>query len=179
MVDEGTFRNDLYYRIAVVPVSIPPLQDRKCDIMPLVEYFLSQKNTDIVLSPEAKLQLFRYSWPGNVRELKNVIERSILMADDRRVVRKILIDIDLYESKEETPKYSIEDIPCTWEEFKKYKSRVLMEKKLELERNFVERLLIKSGGNVSVSAKNAGIDRRQFQDMIKTLDVDVSLFKGV
>jgi len=179
MVDEGSFRNDLYYRIAVVPIVIPPLQDRKCDIIPLVEYFLSRKNTELVLSPEAKLQLFRYSWPGNVRELKNVIERSILMAEDGRVVSKILIDIDIYESKEETPKYSVEDIPCTWEEFKKYKSRVLMDKKTELERHFVEKLLIKSGGNVSVSAKNAGIDRRQFQDMIKALNVDASLFKGV
>ncbi len=179
MVDEGSFRNDLYYRIAVVPIAITSLKDRKCDIIPLVEYFLSRKNAGLVLSPEAKLQLFRYSWPGNVRELKNVVERSILMAEDGRVVDRIMIDIDVYESKEELPKYRDEHFPGTWEEFKRYKSRVLREKKTELERHFIEKLLIRNEGNVSASAKNAGIDRRQFQDMIKALNIDASLFRSV
>ncbi len=178
MIDEGSFRNDLYYRIAVVPISIPPLQNRKCDIIPLVEYFLKQKNAELVLSPEAKLQLFKYRWPGNVRELKNVIERSILMAEDERVVNRIMIDIDLYESKEETPQYNAEDIPGTWEDFKKYKSGVLKERKKQLEKLFIEKLLIKNGGNVSVSAKSAGLDRRQFQDIIRALNIDVSIFKS-
>ncbi len=179
MVDEGSFRNDLYYRIAVVPIAIAPLHERKCDIMPLVEYFLKQKNAGLILSTEAKLQLFSYNWPGNVRELKNAMERSILMAEDGRVVDKIMIDIDVYESEEEIYKGSPDDIPGTWKDFKEYKSGILKEKKEHLEKLFVEKLLIKNGGNVSASAKNAGLDRRQFQDMIKTLNIDVSLFKGL
>ncbi len=178
MVDEGSFRNDLYYRIAVVPIAIAPLNDRKCDIIPLVEYFLKQKNAELILSPEAKLQLFNYNWPGNVRELKNTMERSVLMAENGRVIKRVLIDVDLHESKEVIPEYSDEDIPGTWEEFKKYKSGVLKERKKQLEKLFIEKLLIKNGGNVSVSAKSAGLDRRQFQDMIKTLNIDISIFKS-
>jgi len=178
MVDEGIFRNDLYYRVAVIPVTLPLLRERKCDILPLVNYFLEEKNTDYIISPEAKLRLLEYNWPGNVRELKNVIERSILLAENGNVINKIIFDMDNYTSSVYESDFIPDDLPDTWGDFKAYKSSVLGEKKEELEKLFIEKLLIKNNGNVSVCSRSAGIDRRQLQDMIKFLNIDVSLFKS-
>lgn len=85
MVRDGTFREDLYYRLRVVPIHIPPLRERKDDIIPLISKFLKQYNEKYGLHKElsqmAYRVLFQYDWPGNVRELKNVIERIIVMSD--------------------------------------------------------------------------------------------------
>lgn len=90
MVDEGLFRHDLYYRIAVIPVKIPPLRMRKCDILPLTDYFLKKKGKEFIISPAAKLKLLEYHWQGNVRELINVIERSVLFTDTDSVKKDIV-----------------------------------------------------------------------------------------
>jgi DNA-binding NtrC family response regulator len=87
MVRAGSFREDLYYRIATFPITIPPLRERKDDIVLLAEYFLERsldrKQKDIHgLSKEAIIALTQYPWPGNVRELQSVIERAIILADD-------------------------------------------------------------------------------------------------
>ena len=75
MVAEGTFREDLYYRLNVLPVHLPPLSRRAEDVIPLTEHFLRQLNAAKALSEDARRRLQEYAWPGNVRELKNVIER--------------------------------------------------------------------------------------------------------
>ena len=81
-VKEGTFREDLFYRISVVPVQVPPLRERKEDILPLTEYFLhyfcQQYGIVKTFGPKAVQKLMDYSWPGNVRELRNVIERVVV-----------------------------------------------------------------------------------------------------
>jgi transcriptional regulator with PAS, ATPase and Fis domain len=84
-VNQGEFREDLYYRLNVIPIFIPPLKDRKEDILPLCEYFLDKFNkkyhTDKVLTPET-LQLFQeFDWPGNVRQLENIIERLVVITE--------------------------------------------------------------------------------------------------
>lgn len=83
-VQDGTFRKDLYYRLCVFPLTLPPLRERPADILPLSEAFLSlwSKKT---LSPEAKEKLLRYPWPGNIRELKNVLERSSILAEGKTI----------------------------------------------------------------------------------------------
>lgn len=82
MVKEKTFRQDLYYRLNVVPIIIPPLRERKEDIPSLVEFFLNKYNNqysqDIILSSKLEDQLIEYNWPGNIRELENVIERMVV-----------------------------------------------------------------------------------------------------
>jgi two-component system response regulator FlrC len=82
-VNQGTFRQDLYYRLAVIPIDIPPLRERKEDIIPLAEYFIKKYSdnfrNDMFLSSSAKNVLMAYSWPGNVRELENVIQRGMIM----------------------------------------------------------------------------------------------------
>jgi len=183
MVDKGLFRNDLYYRIAVIPVTIPVLRERRCDILPLVNYFLESRNRDCVLSREAKLQLLQYGWPGNVRELKNVMERSVLLSDDENVLERIVFNMDGLHGRDggtaggaEEP--GIREVPETWDGFKKFKSNVLKSRKAELEKAFIERLLVKYGGNVSMTARKAGMDRRQLQVLIKKLGIDAGLFRA-
>jgi two-component system response regulator AtoC len=83
-VEQKIFREDLYYRLNVVPIYLPPLRERKEDILPLAEYFLEQmclenKKSLKLLSKETKTKLLAYHWPGNIRELANVIERAIVM----------------------------------------------------------------------------------------------------
>ncbi len=83
LVEKGFFRNDLYFRLNVVPISIPPLRDRKKDIIPLIIYFLQffneKYNKQMEISPETLKYLEGYHWPGNVRELKNIVERLVVM----------------------------------------------------------------------------------------------------
>src|SRR5262249_12500718 len=84
-VERGTFRSDLFYRLNVFPIEVPPLRDRKDDILMLVEYFVkryaSRTGKNIRSIDKRALELFRsYSWPGNIRELQNVIERSVIVS---------------------------------------------------------------------------------------------------
>lgn len=85
MVKEGTFRSDLYYRLNVVPITVPPLRERHDDIVPLIYHFLAKYNLkydqDKEISAEAKDLLVSYPWPGNVRELENIIERLVVTVD--------------------------------------------------------------------------------------------------
>lgn len=89
MVQEGRFRHDLFYRIAVFPLIIPPLRERKDDILPLaynyIESFKNSLKKDIVLSKEAESVLYNYDWPGNIRELRNSIEFGINMMEDNEI----------------------------------------------------------------------------------------------
>jgi len=83
MVHDGTFREDLYYRLGVVPIHIPPLRERRDDIIPLISKFLKMYNEKYKLGKELSQMAYRvllyYNWPGNVRELKNMIERIVVM----------------------------------------------------------------------------------------------------
>ena len=90
MVAAGTFREDLYYRLNVVSIEMPPLRDRKDDIEALAGFFIRRcasemKKKALTLEPEALRVLMRYNWPGNIRELENTIERAVLLADSSRI----------------------------------------------------------------------------------------------
>lgn len=101
MVREGGFRADLYYRLNVIPVSLPPLRERREDIVPLVEHFLAlfrhrYHKPDIGLSPDAMKVLAGYSWPGNVRELKNLVERLVLVSESATITPQALpLEMDM------------------------------------------------------------------------------------
>ena len=82
MVRAGSFREDLYYRLNVIEVHLPPLAERSDDVLPLAEHFLAGR---AALDEPAREALLAYPWPGNVRELKNAIERAALLASDGRV----------------------------------------------------------------------------------------------
>ena len=111
MVDENTFREDLYYRLNVIPVHIPSLRERKEDISILVDFFIdtftnSNEKQGLKLTDEALSILEDYSWPGNIRELQNVIERAVILSDglikvDHLMIKKVKIQeketIDILE----------------------------------------------------------------------------------
>jgi len=90
MIKEGSFREDLYYRLMVVPINVPPLRNRKEDIPLLVRHFLDEFNRHFgygkAISPQVLDKLMNYAWPGNVRELRNVIERMIVMSQGNEIV---------------------------------------------------------------------------------------------
>ncbi|KAJ52007.1 PAS domain S-box-containing protein [Clostridium tetanomorphum] len=94
MVSKKLFREDLYYRLNVVPIEIPPLRERKKDIVPLVEHFLSELNKKYNLSKRftsvAMQSLLQYNWPGNVRELKNIVERVVIMSSNDVILKSDL-----------------------------------------------------------------------------------------
>ncbi len=90
-VKEGAFREDLYYRLKVIPIYVPPLRERKEDILPLAKFFIETFNAEFRkdvkgLSPDAERLLVDYSWPGNARELKNVIERAIILESESTIL---------------------------------------------------------------------------------------------
>jgi DNA-binding NtrC family response regulator len=94
-IESGRFREDLYWRLNVIPIHIPPLRDRREDILPLVSHFLkfySDKNDCYVthIAPDALAALQAYDWPGNVRELQNYIERSVVLAEDDSLTLNLL-----------------------------------------------------------------------------------------
>src|SRR2546425_5324836 len=95
-VKQGAFREDLYYRLAVVPIELPPLRDRREDILPLAQHFIRKYNEENArevsehLAPEVLALLEAYSWPGNVRELENAIERAVVIAPSNDVTRECL-----------------------------------------------------------------------------------------
>ena len=90
MVQEGQFREDLYYRLNVVSIEMPPLRDRKDDIVPLADSFIHRFSAELKkkidgLEPDAQKMLMRYNWPGNIRELENTIERAMLLTEGRAI----------------------------------------------------------------------------------------------
>src|SRR6516225_2630090 len=94
-VKENTFRQDLYYRLAIISIFLPPLRDRKDDILPLVEYFIDRYNRKFRksvdgITDETRRLLLKYDWPGNVRELKNAVERAMILEDGQTLSPKYL-----------------------------------------------------------------------------------------
>lgn len=105
MVKEGQFRQDLYYRLRVIPMTLPPLRERPADIPRLIDYFIhkfhdASQQPRPVFSPEAMRKLTRWSWPGNVRELENTVERAILICPNPPVGPEyLLLEDDLSEER--------------------------------------------------------------------------------
>ena len=100
LIEQKLFREDLYYRVNILPIVIPPLRDRKEDILPLVSYFFQKYSQELdkklTLLPSALATLTAYSWPGNVRELKNILLRTMLLAEKQEIAGT---DIPLPENK--------------------------------------------------------------------------------
>src|SRR6202050_4810145 len=105
MVAEQRFRADLYYRINVFPITIPPLRERREDIPTLVRYFVQEFATRMrrnieAIPVEVMETLVNYSWPGNIRELRNIIERSVILTSGKRLT---IPKDDLHESRSQAP----------------------------------------------------------------------------
>lgn len=154
---EGRFRNDLYYRLNVFPIAIPPLRERVEDIPQLVRHFIDKYNMELNhrikdVTPEIMTELIHYEWPGNVRELENAIERAMILCDTEYIG-----NIDLGASDSKTifnPKNWIGTIP--YDEARK-----------RIERAYIEKALQETSGNRTKAAKVLGISRRSLLYKLK------------
>jgi Nif-specific regulatory protein len=164
LIKEDKFREDLYYRINVINLKLPPLRERRLDIAPLALSFASkfEEKTGKKISgiePEALNLLTRYSFPGNIRELENTIERAVILAKSDMI------------SKEDLPKHILNgsgdekdiEIPKNYEELK-FLRRKAVEK---VERNFLNALLEKNENNISQAALDAKMHRVELQRLLK------------
>ena len=159
-IERGTFRDDLYFRLNVIPIRVPPLRERVDDILELANEFLDEFSLDSkkerkFLTPEALDLLMNYSWPGNVRELKNLTERMAIMYPDK------VIDG--------------EDIPPPFNTSRSEDSRLesflssdtLKEARETFERSFIASKLEEFGGNISKTAEAIGMERSNLHKKIK------------
>jgi DNA-binding NtrC family response regulator len=167
MVSEGNFREDLFYRLNVFPMTVPPLRERREDIPLLACYFLDElsreSNKDIKgFSADAMELLMRYHWPGNVRELKNVIERLVIMSDEDLLGKKHL------RGTMEVSGINIqEDVPRTRDELKEAKKRIRQEASEEVEKAFIIQALSRNDWNVTRAAQDTGMQRPNFQALMR------------
>jgi len=163
-VKENKFREDLFYRINVINLKLPPLRERRLDIAPLAMSFATKysdkANKKIAgIDPEAMNVLNRYDFPGNVRELENVIERAVILAKSDNVC------------KEDLPKNLLDgsgngssaEIPSDYEELKIFRKRVVE----QVEKNFLKNILDKTENNITRAAEEAKMHRVELQRMIK------------
>jgi DNA-binding NtrC family response regulator len=161
-VNRGRFREDLYYRVAVARVHMPPLRDRREDIPLLVEHFRAMLPNAGVVDKATLDMLVRHDWPGNVRELKNAVERVAILwevptalAGAREPAASAVMNQEVRSGHGVTMTFDL-DVP-------------FRDVKLEFERAWVAALLERHGGNVSAAARAAGVDRVSIYKMINRL----------
>jgi len=167
MVDKGEFRSDLFYRLYVMPIVIPPLRDRRDDIPQLAYHFLRKFSKEMGrriqgFSDEALETLIQHDWPGNVRQLKNVVERLVIMCDERLLCYHHLSDnLQLGSAADHGP------IPATLKDLKKAKQAVIKKNYDPIEKAFLVKALEKSGGNIRQAAGSVGMQRSNFSTLVK------------
>ena len=181
-VTKGNFRTDLFYRLKVVYLRIPPLRERKEDIPLLIEHFLQKhsglsKFKNIVVTEKTRKILQNYDWPGNIRELENVIQQAIIFSKDGRISPEVLPDEILSGWLENENIDSEEYVPLTKNELKAEKEKRTAKILDELEYKFLIKLLKSTGGNISHAAEISGYDRRQIQNLLKKHGVEAENFR--
>jgi DNA-binding NtrC family response regulator len=165
MLAKGGFREDFYYRIFVYPIIIPPLRERKGDILPIAYHFLKQFNDRFVknisgFDYDAIKRMTEYDWPGNVRELRNAIERAVILCERDQIS---LNELPLLDGMERP----LEDIPETNEEFKRMKKDIRQRAVDRVEKNFILNALMQNKWNVTQAALKVGLQRTNFQSLMK------------
>jgi DNA-binding NtrC family response regulator len=167
MVEEGGFREDLFYRLNVVPIFIPSLRERKEDIPILAYHFLRffcRKMGKRIkgFADEALETLIHYDWPGNVRQLKNVIERLVIMTDDTTLDQFYLLD-----QMQTAKSWKRDRVPDSLEELKASKKHLLEEVFGQIQKAFLLKALKACQGNITLAAKRVGMQRSNFCSLMK------------
>lgn len=162
LVDEGKFREDLFFRLNVFPIVIPPLRERRDDIIPLSEYFLKIYSIELgrdvpELSDETKEILLNYEWKGNVRELKNIIERALILCDGTKILPEHLnISFYIKEGHKGSSLHDVADIAVR-----------------NAEKAKIEEVLKITGGNKSKAAEILRISYKTLLTKIKEYDINL------
>jgi two-component system response regulator AtoC len=169
---EGTFRDDLYFRLNVVTINVPPLRERRDEIPELADHFLAEANSRLNrsiqrLAPDTLAALMEYGWPGNVRELRNVIERAAVVNDGHVL---LVSSLPAALRTAESPVGS----PARWEALA---NLTLDEKVSQLERAFVVDALARAGGVQAAAARLLGVTERSVWHLVKKHRIEVSRLK--
>lgn len=166
-VAEGRFREDLYYRLCVVNVNLPPLRERRIDIPALAHVFCNKfaaayKSQAFRISKEALKVLLEYDWPGNVRQLRNCIERAVVLSDNQEISLDALPEEILSDGVTTKSAAPLDNI--TMSEDGDFRTA-----KRAFERKYIERSLDRAGGNVTKAAATLGMHRQSLQHKIREL----------
>jgi DNA-binding NtrC family response regulator len=175
MVEKGTFRDDLYFRLNIIPIELPPLRARNGDVPLLIGYFLKKFAEEVGreikgLSSEAHLALHEYNFPGNVRELENIIERAVVLSKGDTIQRE---DLELPTEDDFVDTERDKTVPMNSEELKELKRRVRESAVEPVEKAFVYAALERNDWNVTRAAEETGMQRPNFQAMLKKLGISV------
>jgi two-component system response regulator GlrR len=165
-VESGKLRRDLYYRLNVIPLRLPPLRQRRDDIIRLARHFLAKYSAEFDkrvsdFTPEAARALTGYDWPGNVRELEYVIERAVLFSDG-----PVIGDVDISSAGDRQV--------SRHETFREAKAELIK----QFERAYLEDLLLANQGNVSRAARVARKNRRALWHLIRKHQIDIADFRA-
>jgi DNA-binding NtrC family response regulator len=166
MVAGGQFREDLFYRLNVIPVELPPLRERKEDIPLLVQHFLDKFRGDgpasrVTVSQEAMRRLMAYSWPGNVRQLENAIERAVAISGGRAQIDVGDLPIEIQEAREPAPTSSVA-LPEAGLDLEMFISQI--------EHDLILRSLERTGGNKGRAAQLLNLKRTTLVEKLKRLE---------
>lgn len=170
LIRDNKFRDDLFYRMNVLTIHIPPLRDRKEDIPLLVHHFLNgdnmKRNNHVTIESSCLRQLVDYEWPGNVRELKNTIESAAALCENGVIKSKDIINTKIRSGS---------GVPCTNINlgFKESKELVVN----EFEKEYLAEMLAKYRGNISMSSRASDIDRKTFSMLLKKHAIEPENFK--
>ncbi|MEO0284279.1 MAG: sigma-54 dependent transcriptional regulator, partial [candidate division WOR-3 bacterium] len=162
LVEKGLFREDLYYRLSVFPIHLPPLRERKEDILLISENFLKKMERKygkkLKLNEESKKILITYDFPGNIRELENILERAAILTEDG-IIKKEHLMIEKIEDKEK--------------EIKIQNLKDIIEKEIEKkEKEIIENTLKITKGNISKTAEILGISRKSLYEKLKKYKIN-------
>jgi transcriptional regulator with PAS, ATPase and Fis domain len=168
-VKEGRFREDLYYRLNVVSLRVPPLRDRRQDVPLLANYFLTEFNVRlkkrvIAIADEVHSLMMTYQWPGNVRELRNAIERAVTFKEGNTITVE-----DLPDEVVGSDMSGSAQLPA----FKEFKEETID----TMRKDYIVTLLGICKGNVSKAAARAGLDRANFRKLLKRFHIDAADFR--
>lgn len=171
LVTQGRFREDLFYRIRVVEIALPPLRERGSDILLLADYYLAHfaarhAKNGLVLTPTVSDLLLAHSWPGNVRELRNVIESLVILSIDT-------LDDTFLETQLLGPESSRSQYALQGRSFKEAKQAYTV----NMETALIHEALGRTGGNITQAASNLGMKRQFLQQKLKQLNIDARRFR--
>ena len=155
-IEKGSFREDLYFRLAVVVLNLPPLRERSSDVVTLAQEFLKKYGEDngkerLSFTPDTLNAISEYGWPGNVRQLENRIQRAVIMAEGNRVT---LADMELTA-------FVHSEVPLK-----------LKEARVSLEREMLEKALKKHSGKITAAAKELGVSRPTIYELMDKLGIE-------
>lgn len=174
MTKDGSFREDLFYRLNIFPIHMPPLRQRKEDIPHLAQHFLERYSKELGknvthITAEAMRLLVLYPWPGNVRQLENTIQRAMIMCQGKTLKPEHLTALDLSPD---------EAVPRNIEELKEKKKDLRLKSVEGIEKAFIMEALRRNNWNISHASSDVGMQRTNFHSLMKKYHISAKAAHG-